>query len=1339
VPEVNAGGQVLGASANYEAEDWGSASGNAELDLKASADLTRGIDLELGAEALVGLDASVSKFLSVDVQGQANAAARVRAQIQVPLDLFDECGLAIRLQAVAEAAASIQLGIGLDLGDFLALAQADPRMDGISIRLLKIFLDEAQISGGVRAKAAAAAMAYANVAVTGRLIDSPSGKAGFAVCAEAGLGLKAGAGYRVYAGFGLNDPSRMIRRSVDALVDDTLERIGDRTTDAAVLTMLDEVRAPAKMALRACFELGSELARDGGTFDPAQAPVIAQRCLQVFFEEAQRYIAQKVADFAFRSFRTSLQTMNLAQQAWTTARPERLALAARLRAMPADPFEPTPESQAYWTATIDESTALARALGGQNQHTEPWVAALATLWAASQLLFVSVGRISSGNARAGVLGAQVDAPLPPFAGAALQPPPPLIRALFVSRLPAGTPPRDPTLEDLVAHVLAANVINPVVDAYPALRVVAEIVGGPGANTADTVRMLMRNLGPFVSQGGGRVDVQRSIDLVLEGLHRYVHARLRDEVEPVLHELIADEAPELRLYLDEVLIATLRFATDVIFAEASRWSAANGPTHKAMREACSALMMQVLGRTLVVTTDVLLTKTLAEMSGALRAAVPQLNRPKGVVEHLAGLVPALDRNTIKDTVTEIFDIAADVFAPLPPEKRARIRELLYEIIDTTPANPGAEFLEALKNDSMIPNAEAAAELALELGGLIADSFTRLIGRILELLGESILAALETTIAAIEGQILAWIDELQGLLEDIGQLLQDLLREIEQLRQAVAAAADALLDQAEVFLGALAGRPSQLRQAVKETARDACRGVLFDIPGYSSLPRSARRAIKDKLDDVLDNVLDNELFNDLAGALTNMSGDLEDFLQDARAIDPNDDVTGALVDLLADRVEDALHDAFGNDVRIPIAFTFRGLVDFEVDLGDVRVKTSDIVSVVRKAARSLQAVTSAAHDLGQVLTSYLSLEQQLDVAEIEEDSLRSRRSDAERRVRETRLSAASVRIVQPGASAAYGSDVPVEIALTGVPASFLDLDGEEAARVFVFLDEVPLDRSLFDVSDRPSATRSIAGSLSSLDAPLAGVLADDGLPPLGAALSRFTSTAPRGNPVFSQRSKSVQSRQTAAASSWSSAPPRPIKAPEARKTGPGRAVQIGSRLVTAPGAATTPGRLPRISLNQRLIADARPDLLLKMTLSAQDLGEGFHTVTVVVTAGSSATRISESVAFYTSPTARIVQPPGRRPTVVPSMPAKPTIPLDELAPALRKLASRGAGRVTRLGAAPAKSTSLVRPRGPEVAKALAVTAKTTIATLKTRKSAVADVRTALKQEPLRRVSGNRARLS
>lgn len=145
MPGPNINQPLLEGSADYTAGDWGQASASGKLNLLAAAELRRGLNLGIGAEALVELSGSVRKFRAVDANAQASAAARVQAQVQVPLDLFSEAGFALRLQAVAEAAVGISLGVGLSVGDFLALAEANPRMKGAPLRLLALLLEPNQI------------------------------------------------------------------------------------------------------------------------------------------------------------------------------------------------------------------------------------------------------------------------------------------------------------------------------------------------------------------------------------------------------------------------------------------------------------------------------------------------------------------------------------------------------------------------------------------------------------------------------------------------------------------------------------------------------------------------------------------------------------------------------------------------------------------------------------------------------------------------------------------------------------------------------------------------------------------------------------------------------------------------------------------------------------------------------------------------------------------------------------------------------------------------------------------------------------------------------------------
>ena len=111
--------QDVFAAGGTVATDWAQAGGNAQVSVAAGAQVRRGLNLDLGIQALASVDASVGNFFSAEVSGQASASASVTAQIQAPMNLFQEIGFAVRLQAIAELAAAVQVGLGLKIGDFL--------------------------------------------------------------------------------------------------------------------------------------------------------------------------------------------------------------------------------------------------------------------------------------------------------------------------------------------------------------------------------------------------------------------------------------------------------------------------------------------------------------------------------------------------------------------------------------------------------------------------------------------------------------------------------------------------------------------------------------------------------------------------------------------------------------------------------------------------------------------------------------------------------------------------------------------------------------------------------------------------------------------------------------------------------------------------------------------------------------------------------------------------------------------------------------------------------------------------------------------------------------------
>ncbi|MGE3797337.1 MAG: hypothetical protein AB7G88_05805, partial [Thermomicrobiales bacterium] len=240
---------VFSASPTGAASDWASLEGSAVTTFRSDVELRRGINLDLGLEALAYLDGQFRRYLAAELDAETKGMLRVQGQIQTPLNLFEECGVAVRLQAVAELAAGASLSLGLSVGDFLALVQSDPAMKGLPYQLFEVFMDEVTIEAGVYAKAALSAMAYANLAITGSLISNGQQKPGFNIVAEAGAGLKAGAGYRMFARVGIDDTRRLVGRTTDLLVDETVLQIRELlpAVDPQLRALLDATRATAKI------------------------------------------------------------------------------------------------------------------------------------------------------------------------------------------------------------------------------------------------------------------------------------------------------------------------------------------------------------------------------------------------------------------------------------------------------------------------------------------------------------------------------------------------------------------------------------------------------------------------------------------------------------------------------------------------------------------------------------------------------------------------------------------------------------------------------------------------------------------------------------------------------------------------------------------------------------------------------------------------------------------------------------------------------------------------------------------------------------------------------------
>lgn len=1048
MPTVDGSRSLLTAGANYNAGDWASVGAEASVDLLAVAQLNRGVDLGLGVEALASLDGSIRKYLAADVNGEAHAAARVRAQVQMPLDLFDEAGLAVRLQAVAEASAGVQLAIGLSVGDFLALAATDPRMRGAPLELLKIFLDEFAIEGGVMAKASAAAMAYANIAATGSLIKRGSRKPGFTVVAEAGVGLKAGAGFRVFARFGVDDPRRLIRRTIDVAVSETLASVA-ALAHAAAAQLLREAQVPLKIAFRSTFEIGAALA-DGSVSGASNQGKLALRAVQVALEEMQRHVLQAAVEYASDQLKEAFASLAFDNAVWTTSRPQRQALSARLRAAPAEPFEATDANRAYWTGVIADAANVAIALQPQADRSILVAEPLAILWCGAQLLMKSVERISVAQARASVINAPAVGTTAAFSGPLPTSPAP-VREHINSRL-GHAASLEIGQKDAIDFLL--KVIGYRLELIaPGLHTIIPMLTGKG-DLAQALSTVFSNLGAFTPRPDGTIDADASLAVIQQGLSDYIAGRLDSELVPLIGRLAQDQ-PEIRTYFDEVLIATLKTVVDTVFTSIRTSQPAAGGLERPLREMCSSLLMRLLGRSLVVVTDVLSDYALQRLQGELRRVGDHANDPGGVVPVLAGLT-GLDRSLVNDLVVETMDVCAATFARLPPERRAHVRDLLYQMIDTMPPDAGASTLQSLKSAGMIGNAEAALELAQLLGEDIANRLILFIQGALTRVAAALLALLNDAIADVQRSIDAWLSNLQQLVASLFEGLANLQHEIAQLELDIDHAADDLFSSLSRVLGGFAtqgGSRAAVRARVKDAFATRAIDAVATIPGYGALPSNIRHDIRQTIRNVVNGVLDGDVFDTVVDVLANVAGETATLLVDLREIEPGDDLAVAVANLALDRIEAALRRAFQGNPRIRVAFN--APVIGSVDLGRITIPMGDFVRAIRGAIRALDTFDAAVEAAATGLAGLFDLEADHEAATHERDVKRALKDEADSLVAESGTSAVDLRIIAPDPSAALNAPFVLKLSLSGVGAACLGSSGLSHQRLFVWVNGAELD--------------------------------------------------------------------------------------------------------------------------------------------------------------------------------------------------------------------------------------------------------------------------------------------
>lgn len=1015
--------------------------------------------VELGLEAFADASAGLSKFVRASLAGTAFARAQAGIQLQLPLNLFSEFGLAARAEAIAEAAAGVRADFGLSIGDFVLLAQRDPASVGLPMEMLLLFLEEVSIGGEFEVNVSASAKAHASLTITGRVIEKQGNKAGFFYTIDAGVGLAAGVGMGFGVGAEFKDFRRFFGRATDRAVDAVVLEIASRvgTSNRNVVAIAEAFAPVAKIALRTAYDVGQKISENNPVASTQNMSTLCNEVVKTVLEECQRFLLNGMLQGAVDGLHSVLRqkAAALGDAAWQAALSQRSALASRLLAMPDDPFQPTEGNIDYWHALVSSAGDLLDKVYGSNADPAA-MEGLCILYATSELLIEAVrSKVNKASAYAMAVGSgTVNADTRPFQGALSPQPIPSVKLAINAALGAAGN-ANLAYADLLRFLVRDTVVSRLLGAAPGVAEFMRMFSAPfGKTEKELVQIFLQNAASFMPApgGGGKMDPRATLRAIVNALDTFIAERFRAQAMPVILQSVPSGIA--RTYIEEVLLEAVLYVKDVGLQSILNWDKKSFDNDD-FTEALAGVMLLLTGRTVVLVGDTFITATqerfaevCAEIAGKIR------NGDQAIAPFGLSADPDLVR-----IVADSVDIAGEVLGTLPAETRTRVRHLLYQVLEPIPPGREHDFLEDLADQLFIPNGDDLRELTDELASIAKRRFGDFVQKFALAIGNYVLEQLEELLLDLVDLVIHWERRLADALDRVVALLRNLESELarldSQLIDLLESADSALRD----FLGSLSGPSlkSGLRNALGDLVFDKALGPLADNDIYKSLPRDLRRFVRSTLRSAIRGVVDGPLVAPVTEAIGAISGALDDLLIDCRELDPDENLAEQVLRLVQDKIEDSVRDHFGStkphiDISfdVPYRDLFGNPHTLHFSLGRVSVDLGPLLDAVHDAIDRLDVYHGALDDACVKLASALAKELEVGAAALRRDDARKGQSRLAKIAAEHDHSPREIAILDPTDLSHHESKVAVRIHLGGVPASFLGFDEDEQQRVFVFVN-------------------------------------------------------------------------------------------------------------------------------------------------------------------------------------------------------------------------------------------------------------------------------------------------
>src|SRR6266851_3962979 len=756
-------GATTPANAVAHAGAYLQASAQAGWSSRRGIDLTAGYDLQGKVNAAAGGSGVAASFSAgVDISGA------LKVQAALPVDLFsaDGAGLIARLQAKLALTAFVTAAISLDRGVLEQTVRAD--FGGPMSSLLDIVLDELDISAGFWGRASLAIQALGEAVLAGTLLPSADGGAGLTFSARYETAYVYGAGTHFITNLGFAHPQRLFTRLTGTISDELLALVTPADPDeaSAVAVGLGALHTLLPVAIRGLFQLGMALgdssspASPAATGTPAADPsadtsTAISTLASSLIAQGQQAVLQAVSDLAMSLLGDALTDARLVSALSRLTASDLTTVTGQLTTLQAD-FQALTGTD---ISDIDQwLTGLLSCLGGVDDvltsltgfgvpadvtgGVQSWTA---LLWAAGTLLQRIISWADDASTGS------------PFGSDPVTPTPAASVAAAVK--PAGGPI---AYSDVAAYLIGSQIVtsdletalrNAIPQADPVFDWLSTVLGsGQG------------KLLPALFQDLAAPSAQQAAALITQLTAAASDALANHILPELLDPLAAAETdPAVAAFLEDVVKPCLTALPQVILPGLAGLGTDDATLR--MREAISALLLQVAEHFLASTLKALIDHALTNAQATLNAAAADLS-PNGPV---VKAVRDIDVLALVDSLMQ-FALGSDATRPAS----------MQALTGTDQPVDQTGLTQALRKvgDGAVKTAEdILADLPSLIANHVANEPAAIVAAIEQVAGQ-VVAALNSALNSMA----AWVNNLSKIIKG---LEDQIATAIGGLGQAIAA--------------------------------------------------------------------------------------------------------------------------------------------------------------------------------------------------------------------------------------------------------------------------------------------------------------------------------------------------------------------------------------------------------------------------------------------------------------------------------------------------------------------------------------------------------------------------